>query len=84
MYFLAEMNKCAEALNMKNTFYDSPHGLGNVKNVSCAHDVALLCHVCMKIPEFREICSTKYYEVKKGLNGNTKTYKWDHNHQLYG
>lgn len=29
MYFLEEMNKTAEELHLKGSFYDSPHGLGN-------------------------------------------------------
>ena len=42
MYFLEEMNKTAEELNLKGSFYDSPHGLGNSQNKSSALDVARL------------------------------------------
>ena len=37
MYFLMEMNYIAlHELSLKNTFFDSPHGLSNYKNYSSA------------------------------------------------
>ena len=42
LYFLEEMNKVAEELNLKSTFYDSPHGLSNSNNKTSALDVAKL------------------------------------------
>lgn len=36
------MNKTAEELHLKGSFYDSPHGLGNTNNKSTALDVARL------------------------------------------
>ena len=41
MHFLEEMNKTAEELNLKSSFYDSPHGLSNSNNRSSALDVGL-------------------------------------------
>lgn len=38
----------------------------------------------MKLPKFREIVSTKFFTVKKGLNGNKKTYKWYNTHAMLG
>lgn len=32
LYFIEEMNKTAEELNLKGSFYDSPHGLANSQN----------------------------------------------------
>jgi hypothetical protein len=32
LYFLEEMNKIAEELSLKGTFYDSPHGLSYPNN----------------------------------------------------
>ena len=45
--FLLEMNFYAYKLGLSNTFYDSPHGLMNKHNTSCAADVAKLIRECM-------------------------------------
>lgn len=42
LYFIEEMNKTAEEINLKCTFYDSPHGLSNQNNKTSALDVAKL------------------------------------------
>lgn len=59
LYFLEEMNKTAESIDLKNSFYDSPHGLSNYNNKASALDVAKLATKCMKIKQFREVVSTK-------------------------
>lgn len=46
------MNYNAVKLGMKNTFYDSPHGLANKFNVSSARDQALLTIECFRLKEF--------------------------------
>lgn len=46
-YFLWEMNFYGQKLGLTNTNYDSPHGLCNKNNVSCAADVAKLIRECM-------------------------------------
>lgn len=84
MHFLEEMNKTAEELNLKCSFYDSPHGLSNTNNRSSALDVAKLATQCMKNSKFREIVQTKFYSVKKNTNGNKKTYKWYNTHLMLG
>ena len=84
MFFLEEMNKQAEIMNLKGTFYDSPHGLGNYNNKSTALDIARLSTFAMKIPKFREIVSTKFFTIKKNANGNKKTYKWYNTHMMLG
>ena len=78
------MNKTAEDLNLKSSFYDSPHGLSNNNNKSSALDVARLATLCMKNSTFREIVCTKFYSVKKNTNGNKKTYKWYNTHLMLG
>lgn len=40
--FVERMNAAAEALDMRNTRYDNPHGLPNRAQVTTARDVALL------------------------------------------
>ena len=84
MFFLEELNKQAELINLKGTFYDSPHGLGNYNNKSTALDIARLSTFAMKSPKFREIVSTKFFTIKKNSNGNKKTYKWYNTHMMLG
>lgn len=43
--FIMEMNVNARKLKMRNTYFDSPHGLPNKNNYSTAYDIALLCSV---------------------------------------
>jgi D-alanyl-D-alanine carboxypeptidase len=78
------MNKTAEDLNMKGSFYDSPHGLANSQNKQTAIDLAKLSTVAMKNEKFREIVGTKSHIVKKNTNGNRKTYKWYNTHLMLG
>ena len=84
MFFLEEMNKTAERLELKQSFYDSPHGLSNINNKTSALDIAKLTAQCMKIPKFREVVGTKFFQVKKNTNGNRKTYKWHNTHLMLG
>ena len=78
------MNKTAEVVGLKYTFYDSPHGLSNVNNKSSAIDVAKLSTQAMKLKKFREVVCTKFYTVKKNTNGNRRTYKWYNTHAMLG
>lgn len=48
LYFLEEMNKTAERINLKNSTYDSPHGLANFNNRQTALDIAKLSTEAMK------------------------------------
>lgn len=46
--FIREMNKKSKKLGLSKTTYANSHGLVNTLNRSCAHDVAILSHYCMK------------------------------------
>ena len=63
------MNKMAMDLQLKGTFFDSPHGMMNLCNRSTAFDIARLCSLCMKNQKFRQIVSTKFYKVHKNAGG---------------
>ncbi len=84
LYFLEEMNKQGEEIGLKGSTYDSPHGLSNLNNKSTALDVAKLSTEAMKLKLFREVVGTKTYTLKKGTNGNRKTYKWFNTHLMLG
>jgi serine-type D-Ala-D-Ala carboxypeptidase (penicillin-binding protein 5/6) len=84
-YFLKEMNANAQKLNMKNTLYDSPHGLMNKSNYSSAEDQAILVAECMKIVPFRRIVNTEVYETKPINNSkNPHLYRWENTNKLLG
>ena len=71
--FVKLMNKKASFLGMNNTIFSNSHGLDEVtKNYSTAYDMALLSCYASKIPLYREITKTKYYNVKTNL----KSYSW--------
>lgn len=84
LYFLEEMNKTAEELGLKGSFYDSPHGLANSQNKQTALDQAKLGAAGMKLEKFKEVVGTKTMIVKKNTNGNKKTYKWYNTHLMLG
>jgi D-alanyl-D-alanine carboxypeptidase len=56
------MNEFAQQMNLSLTHFDSPHGLQNIENLSCAFDMARLSAICIKHDYFRKIVSTPYYE----------------------
>lgn len=56
------MNTLATTLGMTKTNYANSHGLINLLNRSCAHDVAVLSTYSMKNSYFRSIVSCKSYK----------------------
>ena len=78
------MNKTADRIGLKHTQYDSPHGLSNKQNYSSAIDVSRLSTVAMTKQKFRDIVSTKFFNVKKNTNGNRRNYKWYNTHLMLG
>lgn len=79
---------------MFDTFYDSPHGLKNVRNFATAYDICLLVKECMKIQRFWEVVQTPYYTTRaygneaaarNGHNGKKGTfYEWESTNKLLG
>ncbi len=67
--FIDMMNKCANSIGMENTHFKNPSGLPDKEHYSTASDMAKLAAYAMKIPEFREIVSTK----TKTVAGRTLT-----------
>ena len=57
--FLSEMNKNCARLNLRSTFFDSPHGLMNHLNRSTAYDIAILSALCLEDIRFLSIVNTK-------------------------
>lgn len=57
-YFLKEMNLYAQKMELTQTYFDSPHGLQNIENLSTAYDIGKLSAAVMKNDYFRKIVST--------------------------
>ncbi len=63
--FMAEMNKKAQALGMKDTYYEDPSGL-NPKNVSSVEDLLKLARYVHKThPELYDITRVRQYTILK-------------------
>ena len=62
------MNRNAARINLRSTFFDSPHGLNNPLNRSTAFDIAKLGAIAMKDARFRTIVKTTNYRVRKSEN----------------
>lgn len=76
--FVLLMNKKAEELNLKNTYFSNPHGLDEEDNgnVSSAYDMALLYSYCMKNKTFTKITSSKSYGTYVNKNKLIRTYPY--------
>lgn len=55
------MNDHAVKMGLSQTYFDSPHGLMNIENVSTAYDMARLSAIVIKNDYFRKIVSTANY-----------------------
>jgi serine-type D-Ala-D-Ala carboxypeptidase (penicillin-binding protein 5/6) len=82
--FLSEMNKNCARLNLRSSFFDSPHGLMNINSRSTAYDMAKLGTICMQDPRFAKVVGTRNYHVprKKEINQNKRTYRWENTHKM--
>lgn len=86
-YFLKEMNVNAKKLRMFSSQFDSPHGLMNKHNYSCAQDVALMIEACMQIPYFRKVVNTQVHEthaIKSTKKEKLTKYRWENTNKLLG
>lgn len=77
--FVKLMNMKAKVLGMNNTIFHNPHGLDeNTQNYSTAYDMAILSSYASKIPLYREVTNTKYYNVQTEI----KAYAWTNRNKL--
>lgn len=71
--FVKLMNKKAKFIGMNNTVFNNPHGLDEeTRNYSTAYDMAKLSSYASKIPFYKEVTTTKYYDAKTDI----KSYSW--------
>lgn len=64
--FVALMNYKANEIGMHSTSFETPSGLDGENHFSTAFDMALLGAYAIKIPEFRQICSSQEMVVFYG------------------
>ena len=76
--FVVLMNKKAEYLNLKDTYFNNPHGLDEEDggNISTAYDMAILYSYCMDNETFAKIVSTKTYKTYNNKNRLLKNYDY--------
>ena len=81
---MSRMNQTAKDLGMNDSYFGNPHGLPHKDSRTTCEDMALLCSVCLDIPLFRKIVSTKLYHYKV-CDPSTKrkfTLTWENTHKL--
>ncbi len=81
--FVAEMNRKAKSLGLKETTYLDPNGLA--RNVSSARDLAALTALAMKNQLFRDYVKTRTHEYEvAGPHGAKRRLTWKNTNQLLG
>ncbi len=81
--FVAAMNREAGELEMTNTSYIEPNGLGN--NRSTPRDLAVLAAAALKNDTFRRIVATRRHSTTvTAADGTTRTVVWDNTNRLLG
>src|SRR5439155_26237694 len=81
--FVAEMNRRAKALNLNETTYVDPNGLG--KNVSSPRDLAVLTAQALRNERFREYVRTRRHQCEVvGPDEEKRTITWANTNKLLG
>jgi D-alanyl-D-alanine carboxypeptidase len=79
--FVAEMNRRAKALGLKETSYVDPNGLG--QNLSSPRDLAALARHALADERFREYVRTRRHRCEVvGPDGQKRTASWDNTNKL--
>lgn len=79
--FAEEMTKKAREIGAKATQFKNPNGLDAEGHYTTAYDLALIAREALKLPEFKEIVSTKSINVPLENNGSM-LYLSNHNKML--
>lgn len=64
------MNEKARNLNLKNTNFETPHGLDSENHYTTAYELAILSNYALKNQIFAQIVGSKNYTIT--INGNPK------------
>ena len=68
--FAVLMNKKANDLGLKNTNFETPHGLDSYNHYTTAYELAILSDYALNNSTFKQIVGTKYYTIN--INGYSK------------
>ena len=68
--FAVLMNKKANDLGLKNTNFETPHGLDSDNHYTTAYELAILSDYALNNSTFKQIVGTKYYTIN--INGYSK------------
>lgn len=68
--FAELMNQKAKELNLKNTHFESPHGLDSDGHYTTAYELALITDYALQNSTFAKIVGTKHYTIT--INGYPK------------
>ncbi|QDY77895.1 D-alanyl-D-alanine carboxypeptidase family protein [Streptomyces qinzhouensis] len=84
--FIANMNRKATALGLKNTKFDSFDGISQAgQNYTTPSDLAKLARHAYSNPTFRDVVKApKYVAVATASNGKKRTYTWYNTNKLLG
>ncbi len=81
--FVAEMNRVASELGMKQTHYANPHGLPDNSHLSTAADQLLLAAKVIQNEKFREYVQTRQHGTRvQGPSGYTRHVVWKNTNKL--
>lgn len=81
--FIAEMNRTAERLGMKDSRYANPHGMTEKVHRSTVADQLRLAHAAMQLDSFRGYVSTRQHGCTvTGSGGYQRHVLWKNTNQL--
>lgn len=69
--FAKRMNEKAKEIGLKNTHFETPHGLDTEEHYTTAYELALLTDYALHNTTFKEIVGTKVYTIT--INGIART-----------
>lgn len=81
--FIREMNMVANALCLRRTFFQNPHGMSIKRNHSSARDVGTLASLALRVPLFYDIVNAKTYTCTiQNKRRPTRTITWENTNKL--
>lgn len=81
--FVAEMNRTAKELGLKQTRYANPHGLPDNSHLSTANDQVVLTARVMQNEQFRNYVQTRQHAVKvQNPSGSSRNVVWKNTNKL--
>jgi D-alanyl-D-alanine carboxypeptidase (penicillin-binding protein 5/6) len=83
--FIAEMNRTARRLELRDTHYRLPYGDGgtDTDRTTTAADLTRLAWHAYRLPAFREIVATRDYECDVATpDGGSRRARWENTNQL--